>query len=601
MATRVNAQGRRVTISALAASLASGARGSDGLAGIFVAEHNGAQIIAASFKGAMARKAQRRKQAASATISSRIRGRQARKEYQELRNAVMVVQRYAHGWLARAGTKRIVARKNWVARMVHMADAFIEACHDHDVERLKELCTDNVVVHVDLAGGLRSFHASGISAVANRVRQHNINAVISPPYMQHEEHYDYASNLGACVVAREVLVGREPVHEEFEVKPTALGVEKIIRHLHAFTSAERDLAAEGGEADPEAADSAAGGGQGAAAQTSSSLEEGSPPRSGYKVPSALRRELSLGRDEQPPQSPPPQQQHQHQHHHHHHHHHHQHEIGGRRSPPRARAPPGLSKGAISQASAKDLGRLAKRAAGHADALGQRLKAEQTGDSLETLAELQRRRERMAEEVLGGGRPLGIGIGKRGSESLAPARSSVATRLPPLLSSPDGAGAGAGTLAGTMFAEAGARQSPALPQLSSGMPVSVSMPTLPSGRAARPGAAVLGAGRRAPAALHPRATITMQQLLAERGLTLMSGALSPTRRSKTALTRHLHRLEYGKRIETSGRWIGMEPTFRQKYSSTSRALEVPELLRAKTAGASAMQRGAAAAEMMSRYP
>ena len=171
MATRVNAQGRRVTISALAASLASGARGSDGLAGIFVAEHNGAQIIAASFKGAMARKAQRRKQAASATISSRIRGRQARKEYQELRNAVMVVQRYAHGWLARAGTKRIVARKNWVARMVHMADAFIEACHDHDVERLKELCTDNVVVHVDLAGGLRSFHASGISAVANRVRQ----------------------------------------------------------------------------------------------------------------------------------------------------------------------------------------------------------------------------------------------------------------------------------------------------------------------------------------------------------------------------------------------------------------------------------------------
>ena len=85
---------------------------------------------------------------------------------------------------------------------------------------------------------------------------------------------------------------------------------------------------------------------------------------------------------------------------------------------------------------------------------------------------------------------------------------------------------------------------------------------------------------------------MQQLLAERGLTLMSGALSPTRRSKAALTRHLHRLEYGKRIETSGRWIGMEPTFRQKYSSTSRALEVPELLRAKTAGASAMQRGAA---------
>ena len=75
-----------------------------------------------------------------------------------------------------------------------------------------------------------------------------------------------------------------------------------------------------------------------------------------------------------------------------------------------------------------------------------------------------------------------------------------------------------------------------------------------------------------------------RLLAERGLQLMSGALSPTRRSKAALTRHLTRLEYAQRIETSGRWIGLEPSFRHKYSTPGTELEVPEVLRARTAGA-----------------
>ena len=127
--------------------------------------------------------------------------------------------------------------------------------------------------------------------------------------------------------------------------------------------------------------------------------------------------------------------------------------------------------------------------------------------------------------------------------------------------------------------------------------SVGEGTEEAGRAAETGRAAEGQRQDQ----RPNAASATTYQLAERGLTLMSGALSPMRRSKAALTRHLHRLEYGKRIETSGRWIGMEPTFRQKYSSTSRAFEVPELLRAKTAGASAMQRGAAAAEMMSRYP
>ena len=64
------------------------------------------------------------------------------------------------------------------------------------------------------------------------------------------------------------------------------------------------------------------------------------------------------------------------------------------------------------------------------------------------------------------------------------------------------------------------------------------------------------------------TITMQQLLTERGLTLVSGAQGPTHRSSTALTRHLYRFGPSSRLETSGRWIGtigLEPAFRLKYA------------------------------------
>ena len=67
------------------------------------------------------------------------------------------------------------------------------------------------------------------------------------------------------------------------------------------------------------------------------------------------------------------------------------------------------------------------------------------------------------------------------------------------------------------------------------------------------------------------TITMQQLLTERGLALVSGAQGPTDRSGTALTRHIHRFGANSRLDTSGRWIGtigLEPTFRSKYYSRS---------------------------------
>lgn len=69
------------------------------------------------------------------------------------------------------------------------------------------------------------------------------------------------------------------------------------------------------------------------------------------------------------------------------------------------------------------------------------------------------------------------------------------------------------------------------------------------------------------------TITMQQLLTERGLALMSGAQGPTHRSGIALSRHIHRFGSSSRPDTSGRWIGtigLEPTFRSKYFSRSSA-------------------------------
>ena len=98
--------------------------------------------------------------------------------------------------------------------MCALVTAFIEACLEHDVDSLKELCSDSIVFHVELAGGIRSYTSSGISAPANRVRQHNITAGTKPPYVQHVGKYADEYDRGACTIVRQVMVGREIVREE---------------------------------------------------------------------------------------------------------------------------------------------------------------------------------------------------------------------------------------------------------------------------------------------------------------------------------------------------------------------------------------------------
>lgn len=514
---RVNAQGRRVTISTLAASLVDSARGSNGLCGIFVAEAKGAEIIAASFRGAIARKSQKQKQAASATISARIRGRMQRREYTRLRYAALVVQRYAHGWLSRVGTRRLLARRNWSARMCALVTAFIEACLEHDVDSLKELCSDSIVFHVELAGGIRSYTSSGISAVANRVRQHNITAVTKPPYVQHVGKYEYEYDRGACTIVRQVMVGREIVREEYDVSVVAGATEeKVIRHLHAF---ERDDGyGQGGEI-PEAGLE----GENSVLMRSEvpdSLAKREQPPQGND---ASRRSAGLRDADQS-----------------------QHDQRGRMLERRV---------SIGVASSADLTKLARKGAHHVKALSNRLHTEQTGDSLETLAALRRQRDgignsglvddilyrRLRADKITNGEPA--------------ARNPKVGRLPPLSPS---------------IADPHRGQSTPLREAAA-FPLSASMPALQYGASVR--AKTAGGVMSRQRARHdpPRQWnrppgITMQGLLAERSICLMSGALSPTRRSKAALTRHLQRIEYAQRIETSGRWIGLEPTFRSKYSS-----------------------------------
>ena len=286
-----NSKGQRIKISALAASLAKGSSGSEGICGIFEADHGAAMIIGSIVKGKLARRLNEQQKSAANSICAAIKGQQQRRHYSAQRAAAAAVQRLVRRHLSRKQQQQHRCHVAWLERMCGCVETFLRACEEHDIEKLKALCTDNISMQVELPAV--SFAASGVSAVANRVRQGNVSSVIKKPHVVREQ-YDAASDSGTATVAREVLVGkryvphlppdhpasqpfpatppdstatchpaRYVVNEEYELSPGLKGGTRICRHRHVFVKGEEEAASGGGG---DAAAAAGGGAAGGAEQ-----------------------------------------------------------------------------------------------------------------------------------------------------------------------------------------------------------------------------------------------------------------------------------------------------------------------------------------------
>ena len=181
-----NSKGQRIKISALAASLAAGTRGSAGICGIFEADHGAAMIIGSIVKGRLARRLNEQQKSAASSICAAIKGQQQRRHYSEQKAAAAAVQRIIRGHQSRKQQQQHWSRIKWLERMCACVETFLQACEDHDIEGLRAVCTDGISMNVELPS--ISFAASGISAVANRVRQGNVSSIIKKTHVVHDSY-----------------------------------------------------------------------------------------------------------------------------------------------------------------------------------------------------------------------------------------------------------------------------------------------------------------------------------------------------------------------------------------------------------------------------